>query len=40
MQQHEGGDRTKYLQEMEDNDSLFYVSPMNGTSPSSTADRN
>jgi hypothetical protein len=40
MQQHDGGDRAEYLQEMEHNDPLFYVLPVNGTSPSSTTDSN
>jgi hypothetical protein len=29
MKQHDGGDRTEYLQEMEHNDPLFSVPPMN-----------
>jgi hypothetical protein len=29
MQQHNGGDRTEYLQEMEHNDPPFYVPPEN-----------
>jgi hypothetical protein len=29
MQQHDGGDRVEYLQEMEHNDSPFYVPPAN-----------
>jgi hypothetical protein len=32
MQQHDGGDRAEYLQEMEHNDPLFYVPPMNDAS--------
>ena len=32
MQQHDGGDRAEYLQEMEHNDTLFYVPPMNDAS--------
>ena len=40
MQQHDGGDRAEYLQEMEHSDPLFYVPPVNGTSPSSTTGSN
>jgi hypothetical protein len=40
MQQHDGGDRAEYLQEMEHSDPLFYVPPVNSTSPSSTTDSN
>jgi hypothetical protein len=29
MQQHDGGDRVEYLQEVEHSDSLFYVPPSN-----------
>jgi hypothetical protein len=29
MQQHDGGDRDEYLQEMEHSDSSFYVPPTN-----------
>jgi hypothetical protein len=39
MQQHDG-DRAEYLQEMEHSDPLFYVPPVNSTSPSSTTDSN
>jgi hypothetical protein len=28
MQQHDGGDRAEYLQEMENSDPWFYVSPV------------
>ena len=38
MQQHDGGDRNEYLQEIEHSDPEFYVPPVNGTSHSSTAD--
>jgi hypothetical protein len=40
MKQNDGGDRAEYLQEMEHNDPLFYVPPVNGTSTSSTTDSN
>jgi hypothetical protein len=29
MQQHDGGDRAEYLQEMENSDPWFYVPPVN-----------
>jgi hypothetical protein len=29
MQQHDGGDRAEYLQEMESSDPSFYVPPVN-----------
>jgi hypothetical protein len=29
MQQHDGGDRAEYLQELEHSDPLFYVPPVN-----------
>jgi hypothetical protein len=32
MQQHDGGDRAEYLQEMEHSDLLFYVPPVNDAS--------
>jgi hypothetical protein len=32
MQQHDGGDRAEYLQEMEHSDPLFYVPPVNDAS--------
>lgn len=32
MQQHDGGDRVEYLQEVEHSDSLFYVPPSNDAS--------
>jgi hypothetical protein len=32
IQQHDGGDRAEYLQEMEHNDPLFYVPPVNDVS--------
>jgi hypothetical protein len=32
MQQHDGGDRAEYLQEMEISDPEFYVPPMNDAS--------
>ena len=37
MQQHDGGDRDEYLQEMEHSDPEFYVPPMNDASFSATA---
>jgi hypothetical protein len=40
MQQHDGGDRAEYLQEIEHSDPLFYVPPVNGTSYSSITDSN
>jgi hypothetical protein len=36
MQQHDGGDRAEYLQEMEHSDPRFYVPPVNDASLSST----
>lgn len=36
MTQHDGGDRTEYLQEMEHNDPWFYVPPLNDASLSTT----
>ena len=36
MQEHDGGDRNEYLQEMEHNDPWFYVPPLNDASLSST----
>jgi hypothetical protein len=36
MQQHDGGDRAEYLQELEHNDPLFDVPPVKDTSLSST----
>ena len=36
MQQHDGGDRAEYLQEMEHNDPWFYVPPVNDASMSTT----
>jgi hypothetical protein len=38
MQQHDGGDRAEYLQEMEHNDPWFYVPPVNDASLSATTD--
>ena len=38
MQQHDGGDRDEYLQEMEHSDPLFYVPPMNDASFSAATD--
>ena len=39
MAQHDGGDRTEYLQEMEHSDHAFYVPPVNdGSNP--TANNN
>ena len=32
MQEHDGGDRAEYLQEMEHNDPMFYVPPVNDAS--------
>jgi hypothetical protein len=32
MQQHDGGDRAEYLQELEHSDPLFYVPPVNDAS--------
>ena len=32
MQQHDGGDRTEYLQEVESSDPLFNVPPVNDAS--------
>ena len=36
MQQHDGGDRAEYLQEIEHSDPWFYVPPVNDASLSST----
>ena len=36
MQQHDGGDRAEYLQEMENSDPWFYVPPVNDVSRSTT----
>jgi hypothetical protein len=36
MQQHDGGDRAEYLQEMEHSDPWFYVPPVKGASISTT----
>jgi hypothetical protein len=36
MQQHDGGDRAEYQQEMEHSDPEFYVPPMNDASFSSS----
>ena len=36
MQQHDGGDRAEYLQEMEYSDPWFYVPPVNDASISNT----
>ena len=36
MQQHDGGDRAEYLQEMENSDPWFYVPPANDVSLSTT----
>jgi hypothetical protein len=38
MQQHDGGDRNEYLQEMEHSDPWFYVPPVNDASLSATTD--
>jgi hypothetical protein len=38
MQQHDGGDRNEYLQEMENSDPWFYVPPVNDASLSATTD--
>jgi hypothetical protein len=32
MQEHDGGDRAEYLQEMEHDDPMFYVPPVNDAS--------
>ena len=32
MQQHDGGDRAEYLEEVEHSDPLFYVPPVNDAS--------
>ena len=32
MQQHDGGDRAEYLEELEHSDPLFYVPPVNDAS--------
>ena len=36
MQQHDGGDRSEYLQEMENSDPWFYVPPVSDASLSTT----
>ena len=36
MQQHDGGDRAEYLQEMENSDPWFYVPPVSDASLSIT----
>ena len=36
MQQHDGGDRAEYLQEMEHSDPWFYVPPVDDTRISTT----
>ena len=36
MQQHDGGDRAEYLQEMENSDPWFYVPPVSDASLSTT----
>jgi hypothetical protein len=36
MQQHDGGDRAEYLQEMEHSEPWFYVPPVNDASLSTT----
>jgi hypothetical protein len=38
MQQHDGGDRNEYLQEIEHSDPWFYVPPVNDASLSATTD--
>jgi hypothetical protein len=38
MQQHDGGDRNEYLQEMEHGYPWFYVPPVNDASLSATTD--
>jgi hypothetical protein len=38
MQQHDGGDRNEYLQEVENSDPWFYVPPVNYASLSATTD--
>ena len=38
MQQHDGGDRAEYLEEMEHSDPWFYVPPVNDASISTTND--
>ena len=40
MQQHDGGDRAEYLQEMEHSDPWFYVPPVNDASISTTITNN
>jgi hypothetical protein len=40
MQQHDGGDRAEYLQEMEHSDPPFYVPPVSDASISPTTDNN
>jgi hypothetical protein len=37
MEQHDGGDRNEYLQEMEHSDPEFYVPAVSASSPSSSA---
>ena len=37
MQQHDGGDRAEYLQEMEHSDPEFYLPPLNDAGFSATA---
>jgi hypothetical protein len=32
MQEHDGGDRAEYLQEMEHDDPMFYAPPINDAS--------
>ena len=36
MQQHDGGDRAEYLEEMEHSDPWFYVPPVNDATISTT----
>jgi hypothetical protein len=38
MQQHDGGDRAEYLQEVESNDPLFNMPPVNDVSSQPAAD--
>ena len=40
MQQHDGGDRAEYLQEIESSDPRFYVPPVNDASLATTMDNN
>jgi hypothetical protein len=40
MQQHDGGDRAEYPQEMEHSDPPFYVPPVSDASLSPTTDNN